>query len=125
LRFRVGVGRAESLTHICGTVEPAAGWPGPSVSYERYPDRLRRGPSADLAVSQLVNVEGWLPEHAALLTIPGRYPVHTEKLSQGKDSHWQDPWSTDGVFYSTVSGFKGLERPTVVIALNGFHKHVI
>ena len=80
--------------------------------------------AADDAVSQLVDVEGWLPEHVALLTTQGRHPVHAEQLSQGKDSYWQDLWSTDDVFYSTVSGFKGLERPAVVIAINGFHEHV-
>jgi ATP:corrinoid adenosyltransferase len=80
--------------------------------------------SADEAISQLVDHDGWLPEHVALLTTKTRHPVHTEALAHGKDTYWQDMWETDDVFYSTVSGFKGLERPAIVIAMNGFHDHV-
>jgi len=29
-------------------------------------------------VSQLVDVEGWLPKHVALLTTQGRHPVHAK-----------------------------------------------
>jgi hypothetical protein len=29
--------------------------------------------------------------------------------------------ATDEVAYCTVKGFKGLERPAVVLAVNGFH----
>ena len=46
--------------------------------------------AADDAVSQLVDVEGWLPEHVALLTTQSRHPVHTEQLAQGKDTDSQD-----------------------------------
>jgi len=80
--------------------------------------------AADDAVSQLVDVEGWLPEHVALLTTQSRHPVHTEQLAQGKDTYWQDLWDTDDVFYGTVRGFKGLERPAIVIAMNGFPDNV-
>ncbi len=80
--------------------------------------------AADDAVSQLVDIEGWLPEHVALLTTQNRHPVHTEQLAQGKDTYWQDLWDTDDVFYCTVRGFKGLERPAIVIAMNGFPENV-
>ena len=30
-------------------------------------------------------------------------------------------WDSDDVFYSTVAGFKGLERPAVVLVVDGFH----
>jgi hypothetical protein len=29
-------------------------------------------------------------------------------------------WKQDDVFYSTVAGFKGLERSAVVLAIDGF-----
>jgi superfamily I DNA and RNA helicase len=58
------------------------------------------------------------------LTTKGRHPVHVERSDADKDAYWQDLWSTDDVFYSTVSGFKGLERPAVVIAVNGFHDEI-
>lgn len=38
-----------------------------------------------------------------------------------KESYWNDLWSSDDVFYSTVAGFKGLERPAVVLTVDGFH----
>ena len=38
-----------------------------------------------------------------------------------KDAYWNDLWDSDDVFYSTVAGFKGLERPAVVLMVDGFH----
>lgn len=78
--------------------------------------------AADDAVAALVEERGWLPEHVALLTTKHRHPVHEERANEGKDSYWADLWSTDDVFYSTVAGFKGLERPVVVLAVDGFHE---
>ena len=75
---------------------------------------------ADEAVQSLVERRGWLPEHVALLTTKHRHPVHVERGAD-KTEYWQDLWSSDDVFYSTVAGFKGLERPVVVLAVDGFH----
>jgi len=80
--------------------------------------------AADDAVSQLVDVQGWLPEHVALLTTRNRHPVHIEQFAQSKEAYWKDLWETDDVFYGTARGFKGLERPAVVIALNGFPSNI-
>lgn len=76
--------------------------------------------AADDAVESLVQDRGWLPEQVALLTTAHRHPVHLERGSD-KSAYWDDLWSTDDVFYSTVAGFKGLERPVVVLAVDGFH----
>lgn len=76
--------------------------------------------AADDAVESLVQDRGWLPEHVALLTTAHRHPVHVER-GVDKSAYWDDLWSTDDVFYSTVAGFKGLERPVVVLAVDGFH----
>ena len=56
-----------------------------------------------------------------LLTTAHRHPVHAE-LGGDKSRHWNELWATDDVFYSTVAGFKGLERPVVVLAVDGFHE---
>ena len=77
-------------------------------------------PAADDVVESLVQVRGWLPEHVTLLTTAHRHPVHVERGAD-KSLYWADVWSTDDVFYSTVAGFKGLERPVVVLAVDGFH----
>jgi RecA/RadA recombinase len=80
-------------------------------------------PAADDVVADLVDREGWLPEHVALLTTKGRHSEHALRQDADKDAYWQGLWATDDIFYGTVAGFKGLERPGVVIAVNGFHDH--
>lgn len=79
--------------------------------------------SADDAVMQLIEQEGWLPEHVALLTTKGRHPEHAERQDSDKERYWQSFLTDDSEFYGTVAGFKGLERPAIVIAINGFHDH--
>jgi len=80
-------------------------------------------PAADDVVADLVDREGWLPEHVALLTTKSKHSEHALRQDADKDAYWQGLWATDDIFYGTVAGFKGLERPAVVIALNGFHDH--
>jgi hypothetical protein len=78
--------------------------------------------SADDVVDDLLEHRGWLPEHIALLTTRHRHPVQVESAGD-KSAYWDDFWGND-VFYSTVAGFKGLERPVVVLAVDGFHDGV-
>lgn len=73
----------------------------------------------DRVVSELVDQRGWLPEHVVVLTTQHRHPV--QKEYRDKEKYWNDLWDSDDVFYSTVAGFKGLERPAVVLMLDGFH----
>ena len=79
-------------------------------------------PTADDVVDALLEQRGWLPEHIALLTTQHRHPVQVES-SDDKAAYWEDFWGND-VFYSTIAGFKGLERPVVVLAVDGFHEGV-
>ncbi len=76
--------------------------------------------AADGAAQSLFDDRGWLPEHIALLTTKHRHPVQVEQ-AHDRVTYWDDLWSANDVFYSTVAGFKGLERPAVVLAVNGFH----
>jgi len=47
--------------------------------------------------------------------------VHLERVAHlGDEGYWDDFFAEDDVFYGTVSGFKGLERTCVVLAVNGF-----
>ncbi|MFM7147455.1 MAG: ATP-binding domain-containing protein, partial [Actinomycetales bacterium] len=73
----------------------------------------------DQVVAELVDKRGWLPQHVAVLTTQHRHPV--QKEYQDKVAYWNDLWESDDVFYSTVAGFKGLERPAVVLMVDGFH----
>jgi hypothetical protein len=78
-------------------------------------------PSADDAVERLTDKEIWQPGEIALLTTKERHPVHAAFTSKQREAYWQEFWSGESVFYGTVGGFKGLERPVVVLAINGFH----
>jgi superfamily I DNA/RNA helicase len=78
--------------------------------------------AADAEVERLLD-RGWLPEHLALLTTQHRHPVQVE-MADDKTAYWDSLWDKDMVFYSTVAGFKGLERPAVVLAVDGFHEGV-
>ena len=77
------------------------------------------GAASDVAMT-LIDERGWLPEQVALLTTRHRHPVHVE-LAADRARYWDLLWSADDVFYATVNGFKGLERPAVVLAVDGFH----
>ncbi len=36
--------------------------------------------------------------------------------------YWDSFWDADDAFYGHVLGFKGLERPAIVLAVNGFRE---
>jgi hypothetical protein len=40
--------------------------------------------------------------------------------SEGTSGYWESFWDDTDAFYGSVLGFKGLERPAVVLAVNGF-----
>ena len=75
--------------------------------------------AADDAADALLE-EGWPHEAVALLTTYHRHPVQVERQQDGQDSYWKTFWEGDDLFYGHVLGFKGLERPAVVLAVNGF-----
>jgi superfamily I DNA/RNA helicase len=74
---------------------------------------------ADDAADALLE-EGWPPESVALLTTFRRHPVQVERQAEGQDAYWATYWDDEDLFYGHVLGFKGLERPAVVLAVNGF-----
>lgn len=79
---------------------------------------------ADREVERLLE-EGHPAGHIALLTTQHRHEFHrAAEQTKGKDFHWDAFWMDDEVFYGTVMGFKGLERPVVVLAVDGFHDDV-
>jgi hypothetical protein len=75
--------------------------------------------AADDVADELLE-EGWPPESVALLTTHRRHPVQVERQAEGQDAYWATYWDDEDVFYGHVLGFKGLERPAVVLAVNGF-----
>lgn len=77
--------------------------------------------AADDEVQRLTDVEGWPPGAVALLTTWHRHPEQVEMVERsGPGAYWDDFFAGEDVFYGHVLGFKGLERPVVVLAVNGF-----
>jgi len=79
--------------------------------------------TADEAVARIVDQELWNVGEVALLTTKHQHPVHKEKtkIHSDKEAYWDELWAATDVFYGTVTGFKGLERSVVVLAIDGFH----
>jgi len=100
----------------------ARGGQGPAVEIITCPAEDVLG-TADDMVADLHDRRGYLPEHIALLTTLHRHNVQRE-LDPDKTAYWQEFLHGNDVFYSTVSGFKGLERPAIVLAIDGFHAGV-
>ena len=75
---------------------------------------------ADDAVEALLD-EGWEPGSVALLTTHHRHPEQKQAVDVGGHAaYWDAFLAEEDVFYGHVLGFKGLERPAVVLAVNGF-----
>jgi hypothetical protein len=74
--------------------------------------------AADAEVDRLL--EMWSPRDVVLLTTGDRHTVHDERFTQNKESYWAGFWEDGDIFYASVLNFKGLERPVVILALNGF-----
>ena len=74
---------------------------------------------ADEVVDALL--DEWPAGNIALLTTRHRHNVHVSAVElRGWQAYWDDFFNEDEVFYGHVLGFKGLERPVVVLAANGF-----
>lgn len=80
---------------------------------------------ADSEVESLL-FAGHEPGSVALLSTQHRHPnqLRIEEHFGGKPGYWDGFGLGDEVFYATVMGFKGLERPVVVLAVDGFHDGV-
>jgi superfamily I DNA/RNA helicase len=75
-------------------------------------------------VANLTDIERWELKEIALLTTKHRHDEHKNRADLDRMGHWDSLWNEDSVFYCSVSGFKGLERSVVVLAVDGFHDGV-
>lgn len=83
-------------------------------------DRADLQSTADDVVDELLEQVGYEPEHVALLTTGRRHPVQREGQEEGQDLYWRDFFEARATFYGHVLDSKDLERPVVVLAVNGF-----
>ena len=76
--------------------------------------------AADDAAVGLLD-QGWDPQDVALLTTHHRHPEQANRIAlDGRDGYWDSFWDGTDLFFSTVAAFKGLERPAIVLAVDGF-----
>lgn len=95
------------------------GGEGPPVRFVPATDATATEVASDVAVGLLD--EGWAPRDVALLTTHHRHEEQVSRVEHfGRDGYWDSFWDDDDLFFSTVAGFKGLERPAVVLAVDGF-----
>ena len=52
------------------------------------------------------------------MTTGSRHPEQVARQALGPQEYWDTFWDREQVFYGHVLGFKGLERPAVILALN-------
>jgi len=76
-------------------------------------------------IEKLTDKEYWRPGEIALLTTMHQHPVQRELTDSDRTLYWKSLWTGEDVFYCTVGGFKGLERPVVVLAIDGFHEDTV
>lgn len=106
---------AETFNPLCAMRMRLLGGDGPQVQFIPCPPREAVG-VADDQIDVLL--DDWRPEDVALLTTGARHPEQVERQAEGQKQYWESFWDTEQVFYGHVLGFKGLERPVVVLAAN-------
>ncbi len=112
----------DAFTPVLDERPPLLGGDGAPVTFIPCPASDVIACADDQAVALLD--EGWDARDVALLTTRHRHPVQLEQQSQGFGDYWANLWSGGDIFYATVAGFKGLERPAVVVAIDGFRDGV-
>lgn len=91
---------------------------GPAVRFEQC-ERIN---AVDVAedIAEGLFLDPWQARDIVLLTTHHKSGPHRELLRMGKEAYWNAYWADDDIFYATVTGFKGLERPVVVVAIDGW-----
>ena len=76
--------------------------------------------AADNEVAKLI-AEGWNPGDICVLTTGSRHAVQRDEgAGPLRTPYWKKFFEDDATYHCTTSGFKGLERRAVVIAMNGW-----
>lgn len=108
------------LASICVEEPPVSiGLDGPPVRFVRCTDDSAIE-MADKEVERLLS-EGWSESDICVLTTGASHPKKkTKTVELGANGYWNSYLNGEGVFYAHTLGFKGLERPVVVLAINGW-----
>jgi hypothetical protein len=110
---------ASSLNEFSqGDSEPSGLIQGMSPEILMVDHRDQAEQSANGYVKFLIEKAGWRPQDIAVITTRQRHAIHKE-LYGDPAKYWDTYFANDSVFYTHVSSFKGLERPVVVVVVNG------
>lgn len=112
---------AEVLQRVTGEEQTCRGASGPEPVFIECPQEAVMQ-AADQAVEALLQGGQYRPEDIAVLTTHRRHPEHSRRLAELGPVGFAESLIGTDVAYCTVKGFKGLERPAVVLAVNGFHE---
>lgn len=110
---------AQSFSSLVDGRQQIRGESGPPVRFVACSSDTALGRAQEV-IDELLDNDGWASEHVAMLTTGRRHAIQVERQAEGHDEYWRGLWATDDSFYGHVLGFKGLERPAVVLAVNGF-----
>lgn len=108
---------ASEFLPLVGQRMELRGGVGPEVRYVEVPEGEDPVAVGDDEAMRLLD-QGWEPKDVALLTTGSRHPMQVELQQEGNDAYWETFWSAEDIFYGHVLGFKGLERPAVVLVCN-------
>ncbi|NLD85896.1 MAG: AAA family ATPase [Actinomycetales bacterium] len=108
---------ATAFLPLVGQRMELRGGTGPAVRYVAVGEGEDPVTIGDDEAVRLLD-EGWEPRDVALLVTGSRHPMQVELQAEGNDSYWETFWDGEDIFYGHVLGFKGLERPAVVLVCN-------
>ena len=108
---------ASAFMPLVGQRMELRGGTGPEVRYVDVAEDADLITIGDDEAMRLLD-EGWEPKDVALLTTGSRHPMQVELQDDGNDAYWETFWDGQDIFYGHVLGFKGLERPAVVLVCN-------
>ena len=112
---------AAALQALSGETQDCRGASGPPVEFFESPVE-EAIEVANQVVAALLEAGDFDSSDVALLTTWRRHPEHVRRIDElGAVGFARSLLSPDEVAVCTVKGFKGLERPVVVLAINGFH----
>ncbi len=104
---------------LAGDAPTLLGGEGPPVRFIQCAAAEAMETADDAAVELLE--QGWDPQDVALLTTHHRHPEQANRVAlDGRDGYWDSFWDGTDLFFATVASFKGLERPAIVLAVDGF-----
>ena len=101
--------------------EPAGIAEGVTPEFVLVPDHLDINSVTESFVNYLRSNYLWESEHILVINTGEKLPQHVSlERSIGKAKYWNKFLKSDDVFRTHVSVVKGLERPMVVLVLDGF-----